>query len=302
MLILEYVVMDLEWNQPVSRQSYPYLKIGEQLPFEIFQIGAVKLNREFKITDRFEVNIRLQQYKQLHYMVKKLTGVDKSLIAAGLDFKEAAARFHDWCGEDFAFLTWGYDDIPILRKNLAFYDLDAEWCDRWYNLQVIFNHQVDGGKNQRSLEYALEYFEIETENRLHDALNDACYAAKVACHLNLREGFSDYERSAWDMRPRKVTKTKRLGVYQTRKEALSSSKVSRFCCPVCSRLLRERVRWKGNSDSGYWAEVNCKMHGSFTGRLRFKRCSDGWQVTRVIKNTKVKSPENDGDKMPTARQ
>ena len=138
--------MDLEWNQPVSRQSYPYLKIGEQLPFEIFQIGAVKLNREFKITDRFEVNIRLQQYKQLHYMVKKLTGVDKSLIAAGLDFKEAAARFHDWCGEDFAFLTWGYDDIPILRKNLAFYDLDAEWCDRWYNLQVIFNHQVDGGK------------------------------------------------------------------------------------------------------------------------------------------------------------
>ena len=296
--------MDLEWNQPVSRQSYPYVKIGEQLPFEIFQIGAVKLNRDFELIDRFEVNIRLRHYKRLHYMVKKLTGVDKEEIAAGVDFEEAAARFKDWCGQDFAFVTWGYDDIPILKQNLVFYGLDTEWCSRWYNLQVIFNRQVDEGKNQRSLEYALEHFGIEIKNRLHNALNDACYTARVARCLNLQEGFSDYECSAWKMRPQKVAKSKRLGTFKTKKEALSAPKVSRFCCPVCGRLLHERTRWKGAADGGYWAEACCKTHGSFISRLRFMRCSDGWKVTRVIKNAKDKPQEHSGavEALPAANE
>lgn len=295
---MEYVVFDLEWNQPVSRQSHPYVEIGERLPFEIFQIGAVKLSCEFELVDRFEETVRLRQYKRLHFMVKKLTGADKGTISAGVDFEEAAARFREWCGEDFAFVTWGYDDVPILKQNLAFYQMDTDWCDRWYNLQVIFNGQLDEGKNQRSLEYALDYFGIETGNRLHNALNDAAYTAEVARRLNLKKGFSDYERSIWNMRPQKVAKSKRLGVFHTRKEALSSPKASRFCCPVCGQLLLERTRWKGSAaDGGYWAEASCKTHGAFVSRLKFKRCMGGWQVTRVIKNAK-KKPEKGSGELP----
>ena len=44
---MEYVIFDLEWNQS------PYGQSGEhpRMPFEIIEIGAVKLNDQFEIID-----------------------------------------------------------------------------------------------------------------------------------------------------------------------------------------------------------------------------------------------------------
>ncbi len=50
---MEYVILDLEWNQPVSKNSYPYLSIGDRMSNEIIQIGAYKVSEEMKITDSF---------------------------------------------------------------------------------------------------------------------------------------------------------------------------------------------------------------------------------------------------------
>ena len=46
---MNYVVFDLEWNQ------CPYGKEKEikRLPFEIIEIGAVKLNKDREYVDRF---------------------------------------------------------------------------------------------------------------------------------------------------------------------------------------------------------------------------------------------------------
>ena len=48
---MHYIVFDLEWNQAEGR-------IGHEggLPFEIVEIGAVKLNRRMQIVDRFEIS------------------------------------------------------------------------------------------------------------------------------------------------------------------------------------------------------------------------------------------------------
>jgi inhibitor of KinA sporulation pathway (predicted exonuclease) len=283
---MNYIVMDLEWNQPMSRQNPALAKIGAKLPFEIFQIGAVKLNERFEQVDTFQVVIKLRYYKKLHYMVKKLTGVKEQEIADGLDFIAAVSKFYDWCGERFTLLTWGYDDIPILSQNLEFYGLDASWCERWYNLQVIFNKELAQGKNQRSLEYALDYFGIPQEGRLHDALNDACYTAQVAQRLDMQNGLSAYEKSVWDMRPKKFTEVKRMGVFAQKRKAMGHPKVSRICCPVCGKELSHRVRWRPTGSGDYRTEVTCKTHGDFVGILKFSRCEDGWQVTRTVNNKK----------------
>lgn len=293
---MHYIVLDLEWNQPVSRKNSRFEEVGSKLPFEIFQIGAVKLNNRFEIEDRFQTTIRLKYYKSLHYMVKKLTGIDRVAIASGDGFEKAVEQFRQWCGDNFSFVTWGYDDIPILKQNLDFYGLDTAWCDSWYNLQVIFNDQFDEGKNQRSLEYALNYFGMEATQHLHDALNDAYYTALVAQKMNLSEGFSNYEQAVWTMRPQKTAKTKRLGLFRTKKEALSSRKVSKLDCPVCGEVMKERVRWKGLPDGSYHAEAACEVHGPFTARLRFKKDKDGWLVSRTIKNTKQKPKEDANEK------
>ena len=64
MCILNYIVFDMEWNQPISKNSYPYVKIGSQLTNEIIQIGAYKLNDKFQITDSFCRYVHPSFYKK----------------------------------------------------------------------------------------------------------------------------------------------------------------------------------------------------------------------------------------------
>ena len=40
---MNYIVVDLEWNQPMSFDSHVYREVGDRLIFEMIQIGAVKL-------------------------------------------------------------------------------------------------------------------------------------------------------------------------------------------------------------------------------------------------------------------
>ncbi len=84
--------------------------------------------------------------------VSSLTGIkDAVLRESGVPFPEAMARFRAWCGGESIFLTWGFDDITILKENLALYGMDDSWASRWYNAQLIFNAQTDGATSQRAL-------------------------------------------------------------------------------------------------------------------------------------------------------
>ena len=43
---MNYIIFDLEWNQPMLKvNSKP------QMPFEIIEIGAIKLDEKFSIID-----------------------------------------------------------------------------------------------------------------------------------------------------------------------------------------------------------------------------------------------------------
>ena len=41
---MHYIILDLQWNQPLSYQSHVYREVGDKLIFEMIQIGAVKLD------------------------------------------------------------------------------------------------------------------------------------------------------------------------------------------------------------------------------------------------------------------
>ena len=51
---MNYIVLDLEWNQSYRGKEYSI----EEMPFEIIQIGAVKLDEHKNITGRWERIIR----------------------------------------------------------------------------------------------------------------------------------------------------------------------------------------------------------------------------------------------------
>ena len=63
---MNYIVLDLEWNQcPTGKENE-----NELIPFEIIEIGAVKLNENLKEIDRFREVVRPQVYKKLHFKTK----------------------------------------------------------------------------------------------------------------------------------------------------------------------------------------------------------------------------------------
>ena len=149
---MNYIVLDMEWNQPWPGSPSAKKVLPVQIRGEIIQIGAVRVTEDQQVTDEFQVLIKPKYYRRLNRRVSKLTGIKESqLLDEGVSMNEAMSRFRAWCGEDVIFLTWGFDDITILRENLRLYGLDDSWVQRWYNVQMIFNAQTDGSSSQKAL-------------------------------------------------------------------------------------------------------------------------------------------------------
>lgn len=186
---MNYIILDMEWNQPVRKERA--LRKPVFLRGEIVQIGAVKLNEAFARIDSFKVNVRPKHYQKMNYRVQQLTGLTNMDLAYGIPFPQAMEAFQHWCGDEFAFFTWGYDDIPILRENMLLHGLDTDWIPVHYNLQNIFDAQVTKEKKQFSLAYALEKFQ-ESPLDAHDAFNDAVCTYFVCRHLDMERGLREY--------------------------------------------------------------------------------------------------------------
>ena len=98
---MQFIVLDLEWNQPTSYQSSVFRKIGDSLLFEVIQIGAVKLGEDFSILDAISIPVRPTHYLAIHPRVRRMTRLGQEELCDAPEFPEAMERFSDWCGEDY---------------------------------------------------------------------------------------------------------------------------------------------------------------------------------------------------------
>lgn len=171
---MQYIVLDMEWNQPWPGSYAAQKVLPVQIHGEIIQIGAVRLLDNGTVADEFQVLVRPKYYKKLNSRVSKLTGLrDARLREEGLPFPEALKRFRDWIGGECIFLTWGFDDITVLEDNILLHDDEPDWITQWYNAQMIFNAQTGCGTAQKALSTAMELIGIAPSRPAHDALGDA---------------------------------------------------------------------------------------------------------------------------------
>ena len=179
---MNYIVLDLEFNQSFPFKNGRKVEPNPECPFEIIQIGAVKLNERFEQVDSFDAMVKPQIYPRLHPFVEKITGIRGEMLADKPDFKSAYDGFLKFIGNEPAILcTWGGDDIKSLFRNILFYDLDADALTNQYlNVQPFaaeyLNHEA--GK-AIGLKNAVEALGIPESKTFHDALNDAVYTAKI---------------------------------------------------------------------------------------------------------------------------
>ena len=103
------IVLDMEWNQPISADSPLAIKLCTALPFEIIQIGAVKLSPAGELLDELRLAVRPRYFKQVHWKVKKLTRISEEEMMNGIPFPEAAEELGAWLRKDgdFDIFAWG---------------------------------------------------------------------------------------------------------------------------------------------------------------------------------------------------
>ncbi len=186
---MNYIVMDLEWNQ--SNTRYRAERNGVRLEGEIIEIGAVRVNGEMEILERYCAFVKPECYQKMNGRVAELTDITTDMIHAGRPFREVMAEFLDWCGED-EFLTWSENDILMIEDNRLFHGMDIENLPRCYDTQLLFDDQITQEDRSFALSYAMWKFGIKPE-RSHDALNDAINTVEVLKRLDLSEGFEEYE-------------------------------------------------------------------------------------------------------------
>ena len=288
--VMNYIVMDMEWNQPWPGSPSAKKVLPVQIRGEIIQIGAVRVTEDQQVTDEFQILIKPKYYRHLNRRVSKLTGIKETqLREEGVPFPEAIEAFRTWCGEDIIFLTWGFDDIGILRENLMLFNLDTSFTERWYNAQMIFNAQTDGSTAQKALKTAMEMFEIEATRPAHDALGDAYHTALICARLDLRKGAEEYDAALKSHEngfhgaelPGCIAR-KVFYDYSDKRAALSAMAGEENICPICgSRMLGSR--WFAQPGHRYMDLATCPQDGKFLIRVRLSQQPDG--LVRVSRLT-----------------
>ena len=287
---MDYIVLDMEWNQPWPGSPSSRKVLPVQIRGEIIQIGAVRLTENGQVADEFQIMIKPKYYRHLNRRVSKLTGIKESrLREEGVPFPEAMERFKSWCGEDIIFLTWGFDDIGILRENMQLFNLPTDWTGRWYNAQMIFNAQTDGSNSQKALKTAMEIFGIEATRPAHDALGDAYHTALICAKLDLKKGAVEYEEALKSHEngfhgaelPGCICRQVFYD-FSDKRAALSAMAGAENRCPTCDRQMLGS-RWFAQPGHRYMDLATCPEHGKFLIRVRLSQQPDG--LVRVSRLT-----------------
>lgn len=273
---MQYIILDLEWNQPLSYQSRTYREVGDKLIFEMIQIGAVKLNQQLEVVDSLSIPIQPTHYVKIHPRIRRMTGLGPEELAAAPRFQEAMAQFEAWCGDDYALLTWGCDDVSVLQQNLDFFGYEAKLpplCD----IQKLFS-EVHSLKERAGLKLAMEMMHIEPDEHraFHNAVHDAYYTALVFATLPDPSAVLHYPQ-----KPRPLIHTGHATHHQddetfdTIEEALHSELAQKPRCPSCKKLAKLDGDYVPQCADKYLTLANCPSHGALLCRLRLQMDREG---------------------------
>jgi len=179
---MNYIVFDLEFNQGYNFAKGTKSLINPKCPFEIIQIGALKLNDHFETIGTLDVIVKPEIYTTLNPFVKELTGITMDELNTGKSFKEMYKDFSDFIKTDRSVLcVWGIADIKELIRNITFYELDSLPSPTEYiDIQSFTSSSLNCKKGINiGLGNAAKLLEIPIESQFHNAFNDAFYTTEV---------------------------------------------------------------------------------------------------------------------------
>lgn len=293
---MNYIIFDLEWNQPISKHSAVYKKMGKALSCELIQIGAVKINEQKQMLGSFNQYIAPSFYKKLSPRISKITGITQKELETAPSFEKAFSSFIAWCGENSALISWGADDIQVLAKNMSLFPVEKK-LPACFDAQNHFSQLMQTGNNRLSLRNAMAVYEISpsSEHEFHNAVDDAYYTALVIQRL---ESLKELEKHECKINWEKIAasqKPSEQNDIEKKVRSISSTLETGFAlkppCPICGKetsitegyLPEDRYNWLGLSD--------CPIHGLVKTHLNFTKAEKvGFIVKRFAELSDEQHP------------
>lgn len=286
---MNYIVLDLEWNQSSRKEE-----TDSGLHFEIIEMGAVRLNDSRVMVSEFSRLVKPQIYHELHKITSRLIHIQMQELEHGQPFPEVLRDFLAWCEEDYMFCTWGPLDLTELQENMRYYGLEplSKGPIPFLDIQKLFSIAFEDGKSRRALEYAVDYLKLEKDIPFHRAFSDAYYAGKVLAAIpervctnlsydiyNPPGSREDEVRVIFDTYAKYISR-----VFPNKAAMLADKEVISSKCYICHKNLKKRIRWFTPNGKHYYCVAHCDIHGLMKGKIRVRRV-EGEEVF-AVKTTK----------------
>lgn len=278
---MNYIVLDLEWNQAADLKT----KLENTLTFEIIEIGAVKLDAYKKQIDSFHELIKPQVFHKMHQITGELVNLRMDQLDNCRTFENVVKDFIDWCGDDYIFCTWGNLDLLELQKNIDYYKLAplADKPIRYYDVQKLFSIAFEDKKLRRTLEFAVDYLDIEKDIAFHRADSDAYYTARVLQQMEAEEVFINYSFDTY-----RIPKNKKDEIhvnfnnyykyisraFDDKIEMMKDKEVISTKCFLCNARTKKKIPWFTSNGKHYYAVFVCNEHGMLKGKIRIRKSSN----------------------------
>lgn len=278
---MNYIVMDLEWNQSSSGKE----NTVPEIPFEIVEIGAVKLNEERKMISEFSKLVKPQVYLTMNHITGKLIHLQMQELESGEPFSEVYNSFSEWCGAEPFFCTWGPLDLTELQRNIRYYNLPelSSGPFAFLDVQKLFSIAFEDAKSRRSLEYAIDFLNIEKDIPFHRAFSDAYYTAKILSKLPENV----LGRHSYDIFHLPVSKEKEIHVvfdnyskyisrgFTDKARALADKEVMSTNCYICGKSTHRKIKWFTSNNKHYYSVSQCDDHGLMKAKVRLRKAENG---------------------------
>ena len=297
-----YIVLDLEWNQcPWGREHSK-----KDLPFEIIEFGAIKLDSEFNIIDKFHRVVKPVVYKQMHFRVHEVVQVGiEELKKNGVPYCEAIKDFFDFCemdnhGKKIIICTWGELDLLELQRNIKYFKVENkfEYPLFFFDVQKLFNILYPQNEQDRiTLENAVNIIGIDIKRPFHHALDDAFYTAEIMQKMDF-DSVRDFYSLDYYHVPQSFDEEIYLHFpgyskfvsmpYPSREEAVANKHNSDLICNRCNRMLKKKIKWFTTNQKNYYCIGICPEHGYVKSRMRVRKNEDKYYI---VKTTKIVGAE-----------
>ncbi len=276
---MNYVIFDLEWNGCYSCRTKTNIN-------EIIEFGAVKLNEDLEIIDKYQMLVRPEISKRLNSSVKSLTSLSIEQLEHGAPFNYVYNKFKKFCGNSIL-MTWSTSDIVSLVSNVEYHLRQKRigFMTKYADLQM-YCHDMLGitSSNALGLQPAAEILGIDSDEiQHHRALGDSILSVMCFRKLYHRNIFETYIENAAAPDFYEKLEFHPVNIYDPDSKYIDKS-VMFFNCNVCGARAEIVGEWEVKNKQ-LMTVCHCSRCGNdFRPKILFRQKYDGVSYTKKIVN------------------